>query len=181
MNCVLLHCWICNLLVNGLLISLLASILFVLLNRAYSICLFYRRYSYLNSRKSGEYNWKAYSFTEEDGGITEDDPNGSNANVRVNVCKMLIYITLRENNDRTWNGQLDMKSYGFGTLIYKYSDKHEYGHKDCYIGKNEDGDYIFITPVNRKILSIKGVENPTIEYDYNNEILIRKNNELNNE
>lgn len=158
---------------NGILISILAAALFVLINRVYSICSFYRRYSYLKSPKKDEYDWEAFSFTKEDGRKLKDESNGSLANVRVNACKMMIYITLKEDNGRKWEGELNMKGYGFGTLIYKYSDKHEYGHKDCYIGKNDDGNYIYITPVNRKIISLKEGEKLSIEYDYGNEILLR--------
>src|SRR5690348_11202503 len=138
-------CEFYNIFFEGILTGIIASLIFVGLTELFRILKFRWKYSYLKSRDQNSYDWIAYSMKSDDGRIREDSPNGSMVNIEVKSNK--IKITLNHDN-RNWIGELEMKSAGYGTIIYKYTDKHEYGCRDCFIGmfleNGKNYDYIFL-------------------------------------
>lgn len=114
---------------------------------------------------------------KEDGRMRQEESNGSKANI--SLIKNKLYITLTHDN-RFWKGELEMFGFGYGIVAYKYTDKHEYGKRDCVIGfYDENGkrfDYIFLTPVNPRIFKIEKKTDilSKVEYNYGDEVLIRE-------
>ncbi|MCK4665065.1 MAG: hypothetical protein KAT68_19510 [Bacteroidales bacterium] len=178
MNCIIDWCEFYNIILGGLIIGIIASFLFIGITDIISICRFRKRYKHLKSTPQASFDWIAYSMRSDNGRKRKEYPNGSTANIRIN--KNRIYLTLKENNNRKWHGEIQMESFGFGRVNYKYENEHEYGKKECVISSyKEKGtifDYIFIIPTNNRIHYIEKMNNKkqTVVYNYGDEILIRE-------
>lgn len=177
MNCEFNSCEFINVVFGGIITGIIASVLLAWITNIISVCSFKRKYKHLKSIPD-KFDWTAYSMKKEDGRVREDSPNGSSVNI--DIKKGRIYLTLKQNDGRKWLGELNMDRFGFGIVSYKYVDKHEYGKRECFIGSYTEGgktfDYLFLTPTNDKIYTIKktGEDNLSGEYNYGDEIIIRE-------
>ena len=171
-------CEFYNVVLGGIVTGIIASFLVVWLTNQIHTCKFRKRYGHLNSNPKGAFDWTAYSMRKDKGNVREDAPNGSVLNIH--ILQDRIKLTLRQIDNREWEGELRIENYDYGLVTYKYKSEHEYGKRECVIGtfpeNGETFDYLFLIPTNDKIYFIKEIENgkSTVEYNYRNEIFIRK-------
>lgn len=161
---------------SGVFSGLIATILFIILQRIVNRITFNKQYKHLASRDKGEFDWIGYSMRPENGRI-KGNRNGATANVSLKENK--VFIRLRHNN-REWEGELLMERFGFGVVTVKYKDAHEYGKRECVIGSyTENGltvDYLFLYPVDPQIYYLRQNENGDYlpVYHYGTELLERQ-------
>lgn len=175
MSCNFSWCEFINIFLGGLVTGIIASWLFILFSNLIKRYHFYKKYKHLNS-KQNIYDWIAYSMKEDNGRIREDHSNGSIANISIKNKKLEIAL---KHDAREWIGEIQMINSNFGILTFKYKNENEFGKRDCAIGFYlESGkiyDYLFFTPLQNRIYSIKTTEAGLIpKYNYGDEILIRE-------
>ncbi|RNI34809.1 hypothetical protein EFY79_14060 [Hanamia caeni] len=170
-------CEFYNVVFGGLLIGVITSFIFVWLTKKIEYYNFKRKYKHLQSSNKN-FDWVAYSMKKSNGRIREDYPNGAKMHIIVKHGK--IYLKLRQSDERLWTGELIIQQDNFGIVGLKYTDMHEYGRRECVIGKFvENGilfDFLFLTPLNGRIYYIDKQDDSKsiVHYNYDTEILIRQ-------
>ncbi len=160
---------------SGVISGLIATILFILLQRVVKRITFKKRFKHLTSSDKEAFDWIGYSMLPENSRI-KGDLNGATANILLKENKVLIRL---RHNDREWEGELLMERFGFGVVTVKYKNEHEYGKRECVIGSYTENDmtydYIFLYPLNSQIYYLKQIESGDYlpVYHYGTELLER--------
>lgn len=119
MLCKFDQCEFYNILFGGIIVGIIASFLYVLINNTLEWIRFTKLYKNLSSNH-GQFDWTAYSMSKENGRIRNTSPNGSIANVTLEKRKIKIAL---KHEERKWIGEVQMQDFGFGILTLKYENK----------------------------------------------------------
>src|SRR5690606_29948534 len=141
--------------------GIIATIIYETSKQAIRDFVFKRRFKFLTQKNI---SWIGYCFKESNTNEIERK-NGATANFKI-VGDRLIEISVNH-DDRQWSGQITLLTKNYGKLFFKYSDKEEFGTKDCYINKEDTGsDSILLIPTNNPILSTVDM----VKYSYGKEL-----------
>lgn len=178
MTCTFDLCEFYNLFFGGIVTGIVASFLYILLDKFFKNQNFKRKYKYLESSNDSSFDWLAYSMRKDDGRKREDNPNGTILNIKTTSGKLS--LTVNEKDRGIWNGILRMKTPEFGTITYKYETDYEFGYGNCIVGTfNEDGkyfDYIFFVRATNRIYYLGKIDEGKygVNYNYGDELFLRE-------
>ncbi|GHE31279.1 hypothetical protein [Sphingobacterium griseoflavum] len=123
--------------------------------------LFKSKFKFLNNKST---HWKGYSFKKSNS-VEIHGESGSIATLKI-LSENLIEIIV-QHDGREWKGQITLFTKSYGKLFFKYTDKEEFGTKDCYINSERFGkESILLIPTNNSLLSTEN----TLTYSYGKEL-----------
>ena len=75
-------CELINVLLIGIIVAIIASLIYALLVNKIRNCKNKKTFKYLMSKNKNDYDWTCYSMKEENGRIRNDNHNGSIVNIK---------------------------------------------------------------------------------------------------
>ena len=169
-------CEFYNLFFGGIITGIVASFLYILIEKAIKHIKFNRQFKHLVS--IDQFDWNAYSMRKDDGRKREENSNGTKLHLK--IVKGQIHLEVNEVNRGFWDGILRMESSEFGTITYKYQKDYEFGFGNCVLGSfKENGktfDYIFFVRTTNRIYELEKTNDLKlgVKYNYGDELFLRE-------
>jgi hypothetical protein len=98
------------------------------------------------------FDYTCYDMQQENGRLPNSQGNGSTMNIIVKDRYHFI-LTLNQNDDRIWKGELIFQQRDYGILFFRYQgeSEFEYGRRECFLKQitkdKTREDIIFIKPL----------------------------------
>jgi len=146
---------------GGIIVGIIATIIYESSKQTVRNILFKRRFKFLVGQNV---SWKGYGFKDSNTNEVGKE-NGASATFEI-ICDKQIHISVCHSG-RKWNGEITMLTENYGKLFFKYTDKEEFGTKDCYFKQDKPrNETILLVPTNNPILSTDG----SVKYSYGKEL-----------
>lgn len=122
--------------------------------------------NYLLFHSNDVFDYECFSLQSANGRLSEDKGNGSFAKVKV-IDRYHFIITLKQNDDRIWTGELILEQKDYGKLLFRYEadNEFEFGRRECYLKQLKTSEYYEDIIYFKPLTDLK---------DYGNEIMRRR-------